>query len=420
MKNKDVLLPLLIAVLLPGIGYADPSSTSLCDMPQYRGTAIYNRYCGGGGSVQRYSGPTPEQLQQQREEAARQQRLATAHSQNQQGLDAWKKGDWAAAAGFFEQALQNNPDDQNIKSNLAAAKQKMKEQQDNQTAANNMQKVVSNLSQTFTAAPTAGGLDFDGFGGNQHTGGSDKKAGLDFNSFNAANTANTQQNTRQKGVNGNYSDTMVVDARNVPSGLPKSVDDAIPHSPAGDRMRKGLQAIQDGDWKVALAWFQDARNKEPGNPGIERLVELAQFTLEYRSHPHMKAVEKSAAPAQSIHQANPGQATEAARGKAAAQGEEPASSIVYSAAIQKASRERAEKAFKRYVEKYGDGNVAARESAVAKAARGDGYSNEELKAQLQKALIECRESYLKNHPDGKSESVGGSATFDEVILGGKG
>ena len=75
-------------------------------------------------------------------------------------------------------------------------------------------------------------------------------------------------------------DTSVVDARNVPSGLPESVEAQIPHTPAGDRVRKGYQAIQYHDWKVALAWFQDALNHEPGNTGIARLVDLAKYTLQ--------------------------------------------------------------------------------------------------------------------------------------------
>lgn len=83
-------------------------------------------------------------------------------------------------------------------------------------------------------------------------------------------------------------DPMVVDARNVPSGLPKSVDAAIPHTPAGDRVRKGFQAIVEHDWKVALAWFQDALNHEPDSPGIKRLVDLAQYTLQRQSEPAAK------------------------------------------------------------------------------------------------------------------------------------
>lgn len=74
-------------------------------------------------------------------------------------------------------------------------------------------------------------------------------------------------------------DPMVVDARNVPSGLPKSVEDEIPHTPAGNRIRKGFQAVMDHDWKVAVAWFKDAHNQEPNDAGIMRLIDLAEYTL---------------------------------------------------------------------------------------------------------------------------------------------
>lgn len=77
---------------------------------------------------------------------------------------------------------------------------------------------------------------------------------------------------------------MVVDARCVPSGLPKSVDDAIASgysgAPAGvsDRVRKGFQAIATHDWKAARAWFQDALNHDPTNVGLKHLVALADYT----------------------------------------------------------------------------------------------------------------------------------------------
>jgi hypothetical protein len=79
-------------------------------------------------------------------------------------------------------------------------------------------------------------------------------------------------------------DPMVVDAANVPSGLPKSIDDAIVSGYSGaapgvsDRVRKGFQAIADHDWKVARAWFQDALNHDPKNGGLKRLTELAEYT----------------------------------------------------------------------------------------------------------------------------------------------
>jgi hypothetical protein len=78
-----------------------------------------------------------------------------------------------------------------------------------------------------------------------------------------------------------HTDTSVVDARNVPSGLPKDVDNAIAKAyasaPPGvsDRVRKGFQAVMDREWKVAKAWFQDALNRDPSNTGLKRLVALA-------------------------------------------------------------------------------------------------------------------------------------------------
>ena len=76
------------------------------------------------------------------------------------------------------------------------------------------------------------------------------------------------------------SDSSVVDARNVPSGLSKSVEHAIAtayaNAPPGvsDRARKGFQAVADGDWKVAKAWFEDALKRDPGNANLKRLVVL--------------------------------------------------------------------------------------------------------------------------------------------------
>jgi hypothetical protein len=81
-------------------------------------------------------------------------------------------------------------------------------------------------------------------------------------------------------------DPRVGDARNVPTGLPKSVAAEIPATPAGDRVRKGFQAIMDHDWNVAHAWFQDALNHDPGNAGIQRLIDLAEYTMKRANHPH--------------------------------------------------------------------------------------------------------------------------------------
>ena len=76
----------------------------------------------------------------------------------------------------------------------------------------------------------------------------------------------------------------MVDARNVPSGLSKAVDNAIASAysdaPPGvsDRVRKGFQAVADRDWKVAQAWFEDALNRDPGNANLKHLVAILDET----------------------------------------------------------------------------------------------------------------------------------------------
>lgn len=54
-------------------------------------------------------------------------RRSAAQTQNNQGIEAWNKGDWAAAASYFQQALQNSPDDPVIRQNFANAQAKVKE-----------------------------------------------------------------------------------------------------------------------------------------------------------------------------------------------------------------------------------------------------------------------------------------------------
>ena len=100
--------------------------------------------------------------------------------------------------------------------------------------------------------------------------------------------------------------------------------------------------------------------------------------------------------------------------------DQPADAAALAAASQMAAKARADAAYKRYVEKYGDRDVAGRTSAVEKAARGDGYSDEELKAQLQKALLDYRTTYRKNHPNGPDKGVGGSPVEEKMHVGGKG
>ena len=268
---------------------ADPTGVDM-------GPSHYLGEGGGGNSPGNYTPPTrdyaAEARQQEADAAAARQRqtLTEATAANEQGVQFYKNSDWAKAVAAFQEAADKNPNETVIKQNLANAQANLRNQQAEilakqqaKESAARMHKSIENLAESLTVAPTtSGGLDFDG--GNAPAARGGGSGGLDFTAAIATPSSPLE-----------FGDPKVVDTRNVPSGLPKSVEATIPHTPAGDRVRKGFQAIADHDWKVALAWFQDALNKEPGDPGLQRLVDLAQFTLQRGSEPAAKPVDAATA-----------------------------------------------------------------------------------------------------------------------------
>jgi len=70
----------------------------------------------GGTGSPRPSGPTSEQLQQQREEKM--------HDANDLAVEYFNKGDWANAIRYFQEAAQNSPDDPIILDNLSLARER--------------------------------------------------------------------------------------------------------------------------------------------------------------------------------------------------------------------------------------------------------------------------------------------------------
>jgi tetratricopeptide (TPR) repeat protein len=211
-----------------------------------------------------------------------------AIAQDQEGSAAFRSGDYPTAANYFRQALANttqgDPFHQDLQDNVSAAesrqaaavqerKQRQQDQQD-KIAASKMRQDIQNLAQSLTAAPgvapSSGNLDFMSSAPKPH----------------ARNAAPALA----------FDDPMVVNAQNVPTGLPDSVAAQIPDTPAGNRIRKGFEAITEHDWNVAHAWFQDALNHDPGNAGIERLIELSEYTMDRESHPLPLARPRTAPP----------------------------------------------------------------------------------------------------------------------------
>jgi tetratricopeptide (TPR) repeat protein len=325
-----------------------------------------------------YSGPTTEQI-------AAQQRQQDARNLNDQGIQYGNKGQWKLAMDAFKAALDKWPDNETIRQNLKAASDKVadgeaqkkrEQQQQFEKAKQDALSSMKGISENELGLKGIGASDDFGLKGVGET----KTSDFGLKSLSDVNT-----------------DPMVVDARNVPSGLPKSVDAAIPHTPAGDRMRKGFQAVQAGDWKAALAWFQDALNQEPGDPGLQRLVDLAQFTIVYRAREQTLPAGNNSTLAQATQPPNQNTTVNFTSDAAA----------------------RAAAAFDQYVKKYGgEGHASEKATAVSAATQGQGYTTEELKGQLQQALKDYHQKH-DNDP-GADKSNWGPVNADEIIIGGKG
>lgn len=285
MKSlKSSLLTLLITCFLLAVSTLLVSPVFATDWrrPGAQREAVEGTRSGSsGGSSGSYNGPNLWNMFKSSGPSAADIADQQARSANEQGVAAYNRGDWATAIALFKQSLQNFPNDPTYRQNLVnaetnlanqqakekAEREEKEKQRQNKAAADNMQQSIRNFAQTLNASPISGGLDFDG-----RTAGTAPDAnsgGLDFTSAVAA-----------PGKSAASGDPMVVDARNVPSGLPKDVESAIAgayqNAPPGvsDRVRKGFQAVMERDWKAAKAWFQDALNRDPANAGLKRLVAL--------------------------------------------------------------------------------------------------------------------------------------------------
>ena len=84
----------------------------------------------GGGSSGGYvgtyvpSGPSPEQLRQQREEKDLQEAALDA---NDRGAEAYKSGDYAGAVKYLSEAFEYSPDDADLQHNLARAQEALRQ-----------------------------------------------------------------------------------------------------------------------------------------------------------------------------------------------------------------------------------------------------------------------------------------------------
>jgi hypothetical protein len=176
-----------------------------------------NRGGGGSGTTSSTpSGPSPEELKQQRERT----RLKAKAWYSDEAMDYFDRKDWDNAVRSFEEALERDPDDPDLNDWLKRAKAEKEKSR-----------------RPVVAAPS-------------------------------------------RPAPGN--DSNVVDTR----GVPRVGDDLLArvpelrNSPEAETIRKGYQALLNRDWQVALAWWQDALNRDPKNAALKRSVDLAKWMVD--------------------------------------------------------------------------------------------------------------------------------------------
>ncbi|MGE4064133.1 MAG: hypothetical protein AB7E79_12270 [Rhodospirillaceae bacterium] len=208
-----------------------------------------------------YNGPVVKKnIENLKKAIARREIWEKADAIRQEGDAAIRRRDLRAAVQHFKRALAIDPDVLSAEGKQALLSYE------------NLLKGEQSIQQTADAfagalrTTQAGGLDFDA-------------------TPNESAVASTQAPV-SAGC-GPSRDSRVVDACNVPSGLPENAESAIAEvyrdAPPGvsDRVRKAFQAVMVSDWSVAKAWFEDALNRDPGNVGLMRMVELADYTLRH-------------------------------------------------------------------------------------------------------------------------------------------
>lgn len=81
-------------------------------------------------------------------------------------------------------------------------------------------------------------------------------------------------------------DPMVVDARGrgaLPPGVPRLEE--VENSPGREAWLRGMDAVLQRDWRLALPWFETALQRDPTNAALGRAVEIARWTLEHQNRP---------------------------------------------------------------------------------------------------------------------------------------
>ncbi len=287
--------------------------TTICEDPHYRNHPLYSKYCSGGSSggtdyapgvsVFNPKGSLGEQTYvglpfwilykigtmghthkvSNPANSAEQQ----AYALNEQGVNAYASLDFAGAANYFQQALDKSPNDAVIRDNLQKANLAVETKRASEARREELARSLDRLAEAVRdpkVVENSSELAFIGSGNSNPNGKSDE---LQFMPARPSTT-------------GVSSDPNVVDARNIPSRLPKSVDDTLARvfrdlSPdAMLRLRIGWEAVMVRDWKVADALFEDALNHDPTNPQLNQFLKSFRTAMQNPPAPPSPKLEAEA------------------------------------------------------------------------------------------------------------------------------
>jgi tetratricopeptide (TPR) repeat protein len=193
-------------------------------------------------------------------------RMARSAIANDSGRAAFDRGDFATALSYFQQALALYPHDI-YRGQVHLAQERLKLQQDNRIAANNMEKIVRDYSQVSTPAHLTGALD--------------------FNSFNAAADAPAGQGT-EKGIFG----THVAKPDNL---VPKVSPGTVGHdTKAGDQLKSAAAVAPAGPLANLTPNYDGGTAKNAGSLVYTRShsVDLSTFSEAARSDPQIVSAVK--------------------------------------------------------------------------------------------------------------------------------
>ncbi|MGD0419798.1 MAG: tetratricopeptide repeat protein [Xanthobacteraceae bacterium] len=179
-----------------------------------------------------------------------------AYNLDLQGDEYYKQGKYDLAIRSYEQALQWTPNDATIKNNAKRARMNLiAVEAYNAYRANNFDLAARLYAQALQFAPDA-----------------------------TASDALTRDIALAKAKATVPVEPPTVDAQGVWSGLPPEIEAQIAHTPVGANIHKAFVVINDKNndperWAEAHVWFGQALLIEPGNEGIQRLVELSEYMM---------------------------------------------------------------------------------------------------------------------------------------------